>query len=115
LLRHEVALGLAESASAGACFIWNGPITSSNMTACRARYDLTPLQMFKRQCFFNARRSGRAVTITSARIILWSANLPLANSTWPRTSETIDHCFKGLSVQARERVLWRNAAELYRL
>jgi predicted TIM-barrel fold metal-dependent hydrolase len=47
--------------------------------------------------------------------ILWSANLPLANSTWPRTRETIDHCFKGVSAEGRERVLWKNAAELYRL
>jgi predicted TIM-barrel fold metal-dependent hydrolase len=29
--------------------------------------------------------------------------------------ETIDHCFRGLTAEARERVLWKNAAELYRL
>ena len=34
---------------------------------------------------------------------------------WDRTRETIDHCFKGVSAEARERVLWKNAAELYRL
>ena len=47
--------------------------------------------------------------------ILKLANLPLANSTWPRTRETIDHCFNGVSAEDREIVLWKNAAELYRM
>jgi len=83
----------------------------------REGYDLTPLQMFKRQYFFNARYDPVApfTDYIGADHILWSANPPLANSTWPRTRETIDHCFKGLSADARERVLWKNAAELYRL
>ena len=83
----------------------------------REGYDLTPLQMFKRQCFFNAWYDPVApfTDYIGADHILWSANPPIANSTWPRTRETIDHCFKGLSADARERVLWKNAAELYRL
>jgi predicted TIM-barrel fold metal-dependent hydrolase len=73
--------------------------------------------MFKRQCFFNAWYDQIApfTDYVGAERILWSTNLPLANSTWPRTRETIDRCFKGVTDEARERVLWKNAAELYRL
>jgi predicted TIM-barrel fold metal-dependent hydrolase len=83
----------------------------------REGYDLTPLQMFKRQCFFNSWYDQIApfTDYIGPDHILWSANLPLANSTWPRTQETIDHCLKGLSAAAREQVLWKNAAELYEL
>jgi hypothetical protein len=41
--------------------------------------------------------------------------VPVANSTWPRTQETIARCFQDVSDAEREQVLWRNAAELYRL
>ena len=61
-----------------------------------------------------ADKGGEVLHVEGANLILWSTNLPLANSTWPRTKETIDHCFKSLSAEARERVLWINAAELYR-
>jgi predicted TIM-barrel fold metal-dependent hydrolase len=47
--------------------------------------------------------------------ILWSTNFPLATSTWPRTRETITHCFQAVPAETREKVLWKNAASLYRL
>ena len=50
-----------------------------------------------------------------ANHILWSANFPLATSTWPRTQETIARCLQDVSAQTREKVLWQNAATLYRL
>jgi predicted TIM-barrel fold metal-dependent hydrolase len=80
-------------------------------------YELTPLQMFQRQCYFNSWYDPVApfTDYIGADHILWSTNLPLANSTRPRTQESIDHCFKGVAAAERERVLWRNAAELYRL
>jgi predicted TIM-barrel fold metal-dependent hydrolase len=46
---------------------------------------------------------------------MWSTNLPLATSTWPRTQETIDRCLQGLTPKDREAVLWRNAAALYKV
>jgi hypothetical protein len=62
-----------------------------------------------------SRKQGPRTDYIGSGYIPWSAKLPLANSTWPRTQETIEHCFKDLSVEARETVLWKNAAELYRL
>jgi len=73
--------------------------------------------MFHRQCYLNAwydEVAPFAPYIGTDRI-LWSTNIPLATSTWPRTRETIDRCLEGLSPEAREQVLWRNAASLYRL
>ncbi|MPZ16093.1 MAG: amidohydrolase family protein [Chloroflexi bacterium] len=80
-------------------------------------YELTPIEMFRRQCYFNGwfDRVTPFASYFGADHILWSTNLPLATSTWPRTQETISHCFAGLSTEAREQVLWRNAASLYKL
>ena len=83
----------------------------------REGYDLTPLQMFHRQCYLNAWYDEVApfAAYVGLENILWSSNMPLATSTWPRTCETIDRCFRGLSTEARDQVLWKNAAGLYKL
>jgi predicted TIM-barrel fold metal-dependent hydrolase len=119
LLRHpKLRLVLAESALSWAMLYleWADHQFEHDGLA-REGYDLTPSEMFKRQCFFNSWYDPIApfTDYIGADHILWSANLPLANSTWPRTRETIDHCFKSVSKEARERVLWKNAADLYRL
>ena len=81
----------------------------------REGYELTPLQMFKRQCYFNAWYDEVApfTPYIGADNIMWSTNLPTASSTWPRTQETITRCFQGVPPEAREKVLWKNAAALY--
>jgi len=119
LLRHpKLRLVLAESALSWAMLYleWADHQFEHDGLA-REGYELTPSQMFKRQCFLNSWYDSIApfTDYIGADRILWSANLPLANSTWPRSRETIDHCFKGVSAEARDRVLWKNAAELYRL
>ena len=83
----------------------------------REGYDLKPSEMFHRQCCFTSWYDEVApfAEYVGADHILWSTNFPLATSTWPRTRETIDHCFQGLSAEAREKVLWGNAARIYRL
>ena len=83
----------------------------------REGYDLTPLEMFHRQCFVNAWFDGVApfASYIGADRILWSTNLPQATSSWPQTQDTIARCFEGVSLDERQQVLWRNAAELYRL
>ncbi len=80
-------------------------------------YELTPIEMFRRQCYFNGwfDRVAPFVDYFGAEHILWSANLPQATSTWPRVQQTIDHCLSGLPTEVREHVLWRNAASLYRV
>ena len=83
----------------------------------REGYHLTPLEMFHRQCYVDAWYDEVApfASYIGADHILWSTNLPLATSSWPHTRGEIARCFDGVSIADRQRVLWRNAAELYRL
>lgn len=80
-------------------------------------YELKPSEMFHRQCYFNGwfDQVGPFVDYLGAEHMLWSVNIPQASSTWSRTRETIDRCFENISAEVRERVLWKNAADLYRL
>jgi predicted TIM-barrel fold metal-dependent hydrolase len=119
LLRHpKLRLVLAESAlSWGMLYLEWADHQFEHDGLAREGYELTPSQMFKRQCFFNSWYDPIApfTDYIGAEHILWSTNFPLANSTWPRTRETIDRCFKNVPAEVRENVLWKNAAQLYRL
>jgi predicted TIM-barrel fold metal-dependent hydrolase len=83
----------------------------------REGYPLKPSEMFRRQCFFTSWFDEVApfAHYVGADHILWSTNLPLATSTWPRTRETVTRCFRDAPAETREKVLWKNAANLYRL
>jgi predicted TIM-barrel fold metal-dependent hydrolase len=79
-------------------------------------YNLTPSQMFKRQCYLVG-WYDRAAILTRQYIgtenILWGTNFPLATSTWPRSHETIERSFEGVPEEDRRKILWENAARLY--
>jgi predicted TIM-barrel fold metal-dependent hydrolase len=83
----------------------------------REGYDLKPSEMFHRNCYLTSwfDRVKPFVSYVGADRILWSSNLPLATSTWPNTRATLDRCFHAVSNEAREKILWRNAAQLYRI
>jgi uncharacterized protein len=83
----------------------------------REGYELKPSEIFRRQCYLNSWFDEVAPfeEYLGADRILWSSNFPLATSTWPQTREMIDGCLKSVSQETRERVLWKNAATLYRL
>ena len=86
-------------------------------TVAHDGYELTPSEMFHRQCYFN----GWFDTVApfagyfQPEHILWSTNLPVATSTWPRTQDAIERCFAGVSADARKKILWDNAASLYKV
>ncbi|MGH7846055.1 MAG: amidohydrolase family protein [Candidatus Binatia bacterium] len=119
LLRHpRLQVVLAESAlSWGILYMEWADHQFEHDGLAREGYELKPSEMFHRQCCFTSWFDEVApfVQYVGADHILWSTNFPLATSTWPRTGETISHCFQGVATQAREKVLWRNAASLYRL
>jgi uncharacterized protein len=81
-------------------------------------YDLTPSQMFRRQCYLTG-WYGRAGIVTRDFIgsgnIMWSTNFPQATSTWPETRLQIERSFAGVPDDEREQMLWGNAARLYKL
>jgi predicted TIM-barrel fold metal-dependent hydrolase len=119
LLRHpKLRIVMAESAlSWGMLYLEWADHQFEHDGLAREGYDLKPSEMFHRQCFFTSwfDKIAPFADYIGVEHILWSANFPLATSTWPRTRETIDRCFQGVATEAREKVLWKNAASLYRL
>ena len=80
-------------------------------------YELKPSEMFHRQCYLttwydevkiNARHIG-------TENILWSTNFPMANSTWPESRQYTEKCLIGMSDEERNQILWKNAAQLYKV
>jgi predicted TIM-barrel fold metal-dependent hydrolase len=119
LLRHpRLRVILAESAlSWGMLYLEWADHQFEHDGLASEGYELKPSEMFHRQCCFTSWFDEVApfVQHVGEDNILWSTNFPLATSTWPRTQETIHHCFQGVSAETREKVLWKNAANLYRL
>ncbi len=119
LLRHpRLKVVLAESAlSWGMLYLEWADHQFEHDGLAREGYELKPSEMFRRQCCFTSWFDEIApfVDYIGAEHILWSTNFPLATSTWPRTRETIARCFKNVTSETREKVLWKNAANLYRL
>ena len=81
-------------------------------------YDLKPSEMFRRQCYFtgwydrSAIESRRYVGVDN---IMWETNYPLSTSTWPNSRDYIDKSFQGVPQDERAKMLWGNAADLYKL
>jgi predicted TIM-barrel fold metal-dependent hydrolase len=45
--------------------------------------------------------------------IMWSSDYPHTDSTWPRSLESIEHDFAGVSESDRIQMTYTNAAKLY--
>ena len=81
-------------------------------------YDLTPSEMFKRQCFLVGWYDQASLGVRryiGTENILWSTQFPLATSTWPNSSDTIKKNFAGVADSDRRKILWDNAAKLYKI
>ena len=81
-------------------------------------YDLKPSEMFHRQCYLTGWYDRSAIEgrrYFGVESMLWGTNFPLATSTWPTTREYIAKSFDGTAKEEQDRVLWGNAAELYKL
>jgi predicted TIM-barrel fold metal-dependent hydrolase len=81
-------------------------------------YDLMPSAMFKRNCYLVGwydRASLRVRDYIGTENILWSSQFPLATSTWPRTRAALEQSFDGLPDVDRNKILWENAAKLYKI
>jgi predicted TIM-barrel fold metal-dependent hydrolase len=55
----------------------------------------------------------RAAQIDTSHL-MWQSDFPHNPSTFPRSQEVINHIFKGISQEVRERVLYKNVLDLYR-
>ena len=81
-------------------------------------YDLMPSAMFKRQCYLVGwydRASLRVRNYIGTENILWSTQFPSATSTWPDTQEALAKSFEGVDINDRQKILWENAAKLYKI
>lgn len=81
-------------------------------------YELKPSEMFHRQCYMTGWYDRVAIEgrrYLGVENILWSTNFPLATSTWPTTRDYIARSFQGVPEDERARMLWGNAAQLYKL
>jgi uncharacterized protein len=81
-------------------------------------YDLMPSEMFKRQCYLVGwydRASLRVRNYIGTENILWSTQFPSATSTWPDTQAALAKSFEGIDINDRQKILWENAAKLYKI
>jgi predicted TIM-barrel fold metal-dependent hydrolase len=81
-------------------------------------YALKPSELFRRQCFLTGwydRASLQEPGLVGIDSILWCANFPLATSTWPDSQKFVERSFAGLPDSARRKILWDNAAALYKI
>ena len=81
-------------------------------------YDLMPSELFKRQCYLVGwydRASLRVRDYIGTENILWSSQFPQATSTWPNTKEALVKSFAGVADADKQKILWQNAAQLYKI
>jgi predicted TIM-barrel fold metal-dependent hydrolase len=81
-------------------------------------YELKPSEMFRRQCYLTGWYDQAAIAgrrYIGVENILWETNFPLATSTWPKTRDFIAKSFQGVPEDERHKMLWGNAAQLYKL
>jgi predicted TIM-barrel fold metal-dependent hydrolase len=117
LLRHpDLKVVFAESSAGWGPFLLEYADHQFEQDRC-AGYALKPSEMFKRQCFLTAwyDRLACSVRHVGAENILWATNFPLAGSTWPDSRGFIERCFDGVPDADRRKILWENAARLYRI
>jgi uncharacterized protein len=80
-------------------------------------YELKPSEMFQRQVYLTTWYDPVAVNARhiGAEHILWSTNFPAANSSWPETRRYAEQCLAGVDHGDQVRILWENAANLYKI
>lgn len=81
-------------------------------------YDLMPSELFKRQCYLVGwydKASLRVRRYVGTENILWSSQFPQATSTWPKTREALARSFESVDEGDKQKILWQNAAKLYRV
>jgi predicted TIM-barrel fold metal-dependent hydrolase len=84
----------------------------------RNGYDLMPSALFRRNCYLVGwydQASLRVRNYIGSENILWSTQFPLATSTWPNTRAALARSFAGVDEIDRKKILWQNAARLYKV
>jgi predicted TIM-barrel fold metal-dependent hydrolase len=83
----------------------------------RPKLELLPSEYFRRQGAVTFQRDpvGLAnITFTGDRCLMWGSDYPHPEGTWPRSQDVLAEQLEGLTEETIDRVVFRNAAELYR-
>ena len=79
---------------------------------------LKPSEYFERQCYIVASFMGPHESAIRHEIgidrLMWGADFPHVEGTWPRTRKSLARCFKGVPIDEAWTILTHNRAELYR-
>ena len=81
-------------------------------------YEMTPSEMFHRQCYMTGWYDRAAIAARhylGVDNIMWETNFPQATSTWPETRHYVAQSFQDVPEDERAKMLWGNAAQLYKL
>jgi predicted TIM-barrel fold metal-dependent hydrolase len=82
-------------------------------------YEATLSDLFRRNCYAVSWYDSASLRQTCAYVrgnnVLWGSSFPHATSTWPDSRAFAGRCTEGLSDADRRRVLWANAAQLYKI
>jgi uncharacterized protein len=85
----------------------------------RYGHKIRPSALFQRNCYivgwYDRLNLRNVMDYLGASSLLWSTKFPLGTSPWPDTKKQIAESFEGIAEPDRRKVLWTNAAELYRL
>jgi predicted TIM-barrel fold metal-dependent hydrolase len=80
--------------------------------------EMLPSDFFKRQikCVFQDDRPGiLTLETTGSDVLMWGSDYPHNDSTWPQSQRVIDEMFRGVADTDRHKIIYANAAALYRL
>jgi uncharacterized protein len=85
----------------------------------QVKYEVMPRELMKAQCRFVGWYDDQSLYAVcrqfGAECVLWAWNFPDATSDWPDARRLNDDRFSRLDDNDRRKVMWENAARLYRL
>jgi uncharacterized protein len=117
----ELKIVFAESAMGLMSFSVEGSDYGFRMWKLDERYGhkARPSAYFKKNCFivgwYDKKNLELVADYLGSSSLLWATKFPLGTSSWPDTQKQIEGSFEGMSIEDRTKVLWSNAAALYKV
>jgi predicted TIM-barrel fold metal-dependent hydrolase len=101
----------------GALALLDGIYAAPFFSHIRSTVKLKPSEYFERQCYIAASFMGPHESAIRHEIglgnLMWGADYPHLEGTWPRTRKSLARCFKGVPTHEVRTILTDNPAALY--
>lgn len=80
------------------------------------KLDLLPSEYFRRQCYLTFMEDPIALRLldVTGDCLMWGSDYPHPEGTWPNSQESIDRITAGLPEDTAQRIIFGNAASVYR-